>query len=788
MAESVTFVFRPGLRVDCFTNVRLCGLWDDQGHPVSTQVELPMVAALDAAGCPSFQATVAFDDTVAGQTLRWGIQADGPGYADRWMIAAGAERDGMVYREFVLGLGNQTQAYDLTVGRRLGANVVPTSRGDTLRFSVFAPNAQSVELVLADPSVGYIADDGTGATDMYPMTRDTSGIWSTGSEPDLAEVGHLIGKPYMYRVTKDDGSHAYRSDLFSRAQIGEGGFDPGGKPYGGLPCRLDGTKSCSLVVDPERVIEDNGDAVPAATFWADEVNPAKPLPVRTQDLLIYELHVGALGFGRPEAGTLDDALAFVDYLEDLGVNAVELLPIAEFQGFEGWGYSTSHFAAIEGSAGGADRLKHFVRKCHRHGIAVLLDVVYNHYDGDAERAEWQYDSNDPARNICYWYEGQPSDYPSPDGGYVDNQSTGFAPLYSEEMVRQIFVSSAAAFVTDLHIDGFRVDQTTAIHSYAVLHADGRPADAAKIAGIAFLRQWTQTLRLIKPGLFLTAEDHSGWSAVTQPFEQGGLGFDAAWYSDFYHHLVDFGDGGMEWAKLLRSAGYGDGRPLAMSAFAGALRGSANGKVVYTDSHDEAGNSHNSARTICLAVNNAPLVGDTRTWAEARVRVAAGLALLSAGTPMFFMGEEVGAQQPYRYDDFIHHREDFAGLKAGAGKNLFAFYKDLIALSCGSPAIRSRAIDVFLADDVNRVIGFRRWSGDEQVLVVASLNSAPFDHGYVMHDDAFNGTHWREVLNSDATIYGGRGLGNFGATLPATGGVFNPVIPATGLLVFRQVAG
>ncbi len=786
-------MFRPGLASPAFSNVRLCGLWDSHGRPSSAETQIVMAPVADAAGCPAFQVAVSFDDSVVGQTIRWGIRADGPGAADRWMIASGIVRDGgTVFLEFVLGAGDQTRAYDLTLGRSLGANIVPGPSGNILRFSVWAPNAKDVALVLADPSVGYVADDGTGIVRTLPMTREPTGVWSTGQDPILADIGHLVGKPYMYRITKDDGSVAYRSDLFSRAQIGQGGFDPDGKPYGGLPSLLDGTKSCSVVVDPERVVDENGDSIATATFWADEFDPAKPLPTQTQDLLIYELHVGALGFGRPEAGTLDDALAFVGYLEELGVNAVELLPIAEFQGYEGWGYSTSHFAAIEGSAGGADRLKHFVRKCHRHGIAVLLDVVYNHYDGDAERAEWQYDSNDPPKNIYYWYEGQPSDYqdaaghPFPDGGYVDNQSTGYAPRFSEEMVRQLFISSAAAFVTDFHVDGFRVDQTTAIHSYAVLHADGRPADAAKIAGIAFLRQWTQTLRLIKPGLFLTAEDHSGWAAVTQPFEQGGLGFDAAWYSDFYHHLVDFGDGGPEWAKLVRNAGYGDARALAMSAFAGALRGSADGKIVYTESHDEAGNGHDTARTICLAVNNAPLVGDTRTWAEARVRVAAGLSLLSAGTPMFFMGEEVGAQQPYRYNDFVQHREDFAGLKAGSGKNLFAFYKDLIALSCGSPAVRSRAIDVFLADDANRVIGFRRWSGDDEVLVVASLNPAPFDHGYVMHDAAFNGTHWHEVLNSDATAYGGHGLGNFGATLAAEGGAFNPVVPATGILVFHRV--
>jgi 1,4-alpha-glucan branching enzyme len=352
------------------------------------------------------------------------------------------------------------------------------------------------------------------------------------------------------------------------------------------------------------------------------------------------------------------------------------------------------------------------------------------------------------------------------------------------MVRQLFISSAAAFVTEFHVDGFRVDQTTSIHAYAKLHADGRPADRAKEAGIAFLRQWTQTMRLIKPGVFLTAEDHSGWAEVTRPYEQGGLGFDATWYSDFYHHLVDFGQGGSQWAKLLRNAGYGDGRPLAMSYFAGALASSGTGKVVYNDSHDEAGNSEGSARTIRLAVNNAPLVGETRFWAEARIRVAAALTLLSAGTPMFFMGEEVGAAEPYRYDDFLVHREDFRALRAGSGAALFRCYRDLITLGRESAAIRSRNIDILYTHDQNRILAFRRWQGNEDILVVASLNEGAFGNGYRIRHPALAGKGWREVFNSDAALYGGGDVGNGGRMLEPAGDELNPVIPASGVLVFR----
>jgi 1,4-alpha-glucan branching enzyme len=785
MAASVSFVFRPGLRSPLFSNVRLSGFWDAAGAPSATPALLRMAEAPDEMGCPAFHVDVDFPAASAGRAFRWGVLADHEDAANRWVVLSGEMQDGRFVRTFTLDGAGQSEHYDLTQCCALGANRVHNRAGQSsARFAVWAPNARAADLVFADPSIGYVADNGAGVVATIPMQKGQAGIWSTGDDPHLADFGRVLGRPYMFRIVKDDGSVAYRTDLFSRTQIGRGHFDPGGQPYGGLPSRLDGTKSCSIVVDPERVQDEMGARIAADAFWAEEFDPAKPLPTKVQDLIIYELHVGALGYGRPDAGTLNDAIAFIEHLAELGVNAVELLPIAEFQSEVGWGYATSHFGAIERSTGGADRLKHLVRACHRHGIAVILDVVYNHYSSDAERAQWQFDSNDHVRNVFYWYEGQPSDYDFPEGGYVDNESTGWAPRFSEEMVRQLFISSAAAFVTEFHIDGFRVDQTTSIHAYAKLHADGRPADRAREAGVAFLRQWTQTMRLIKPGLFLMAEDHSGWADVTKPYEQGGLGFDATWYSDFYHHLVDFGQGGSEWAKLLRNAGYGDERPLAMSYFAGALAQSGTGKVVYNDSHDEAGNSAGSARTIRLAVNNAPLVGETRFWAEARIRVAAALALLSAGTPMFFMGEEVGAAEPYRYDDFLVHREDFRALRAGSGRALFHCYRDLIALSRESAAIRSRNIEILYTHDENRIVAFRRWERNEDIVVLASLNERAFADGYRIRHASLAGRRWQEVFNSDAAAYGGAGMGNGGRALQPAGDELNPVLPASGILVFR----
>ena len=172
-----------------------------------------------------------------------------------------------------------------------------------------------------------------------------------------------------------------------------------------------------------------------------------------------------------------------------------------------------------------------------------------------------------------------------------------------------------------------------------------------------------------------------------------------------------------------------------------------------------------------AVNGAPLVGRAREFAEARCRVAFGLSLLSAGTPMFFMGEEIGARQPYRFNDFLSHRENLFGERAGNGARLFRFYQDLIRFSRRHPATRSQAIDVVHALGATRVIAFTRAAGGDQLFVVASLHNEPFLDGYIVQTDPsrlLDGS-WREVFNSDAAIYGGSNVGNFGADVPCSRG-------------------
>ena len=852
--STVTFTYFTGLVNPAFAAQRavLAGSWDAGGRHSHEWSRSQMERFVAKDGGIAFRATVELDSAEAGRTFQWGVALFLANGSERWAIPTETNdlRAQLArFREFRFGGAPQHEVYHLTHCRWLGANKRHSAAGTRAHFGVWAPNALKVEVVFArvwdanDPaqtptrdslpiervSGGYIGPGGEGidpALPVIPLARGVGGVWeSTGDEPALRDFAHLKHRAYLYRVTQEDGFVAYRTDLYSRCQIGYGAENPIKKtpielPYLGPVSRLDGTVSCSTVVDPDEVtrtfeeqerVWPERDTISAAEFWSDEFTD-RTVPARIEDLIIYELHVGALGFGNATAGTLADAMALLDHLESLHVNAVELLPMCEFGGAaENWGYATSHFFAIEYSEGGRDQYKHFVKECHRRGMAVIMDVVYNHYAHDAERAEYHYDSSLPENNLYYWYEGRSGDYqlhgsnatpagaPFPEGGYVDNMSTAWAPRYHAEMVRKMFISSAVALLEEFHVDGLRLDQTTSIHAYNVLKADGRPVGTANAFGAKLLRELGRTIRLVKPGTMLMAEDHSDWDQVTRPAEEDGMGFDARWYADFCHHLAGDTDKGSDYAKLIyRAAAEGAGATLQLDYFAGALRASADKKVVYCESHDEAGNSkgpfhdpnstdsdkhHTSHRSLVVAANGAPLVGDTRHYAEARCRYQWGVTVLSAGTPMLLFGEECGAVQRFKYNAVLPLREDLLGLAQREGHRLFTFYREINRLRLNHPALRSRNLEVVHVHNHNRVIAFRRWEGDQRMLVVTSLKDAPFSEGYTLRHEHLERGRWREVFNSDSARYGGNNAGNAGSVLRCDEEGLTVVIPFCSVLVF-----
>jgi 1,4-alpha-glucan branching enzyme len=797
------FIYDTGIRRKLFRNVRLRGSWDEHGKHSDSLSEHPMREVRGVDGALRYEAEVPLDAAQQGQAFEWSVRIDSGLGRDREGVVTEqlGEDHAALYRRFHLDRNNDEQRYYMTHVRRLGARKVRLKGRDGygLRFAVWAPNAQAVEAVFGDPACGYIADDGTGIDPKRPVIKlelGVDGVW-VGSPESIKELEHFedfVGAPYMYRIKREDGSVAYRTDLHSRAQLGRGDFNPEGKPYKGTPETLNGVVSCSLVVDTELVQADlSGDSkwISDEEFWKDEFDHSRPFPHRIDEMVIYELHVGSLGFGEDRPGSFDDAIEFLDHLLDLGVNAVELLPIAEASGTNTWGYGNSHHFAIESSAGGRDKFRHFVRACHQRGIAVLVDVVYNHYVPNGDRAQWYYDTTRDDHNMYYWYEGNSSDYPKSDGGYLDNLSTGYAPRFHDEMVRKLFISSAAALVIDFHVDGFRVDQTTSIHAYNVVHADGRPAGSANAAGAKFLRELSRTLRLIRPSTLLTCEDHSDWVLVTEHPDSAGLGFDATWYSNFYHNLIGDTGRGSECANLLRTAGMGGDGPLAMDHFAHVLAQTGRKTVVYHESHDEAGNSEHSGRTLMVAIaadGRAPKPeGDLRAVAEARCRVVAGITLLSAGTPMFLMGEEIGAAKDFLYEGFLANREDILGERRGAGKQLFRFYSELVGLRRRHQALATPNIEILHAHNEDRVLAFHRWKGPEHYIVVATLSNFGWPDGYKIPLPAPHaaGGCWREIFSSDWKEYGGQGVENPDELQPQNGQL-SLRVPARGFVVVRHV--
>jgi 1,4-alpha-glucan branching enzyme len=497
--QTVEFQFITGLKRAIFRNARLLGSWDGSGRYSDNWTESPMQEEIGADGCPIFKAAASLDLADQGKTFQWGVVLDGPQGANFWGIPTEVQDIHSVerHRQFRLdggGAASRVERYYFSYGRRLGANKHFTAGSATpgLCFAVWAPNAQSVEVVFGSAANGYIANEGCGIDPMRPVIKlsKTAGVvWDGLLEGEsLGDFETFKSQPYMYRIVNAQGQIVYRTDIFSRSQIGKGGINPVKASWPGTVDTLDGTVSCSVVIDPDGVrrnfestpLGEKPDLIPAEEFWATEFTSGLPVSTRLEDLVIYELHVGSLGFGKAGPGDLSDALNFLDHLVDLCVNAVELLPMAEFSGNASWGYGDSHPFCIESSAGGRDKYRHFVRECHRRGIAVIQDVVYNHYDPEAERAQSQYDSTAPEQNIYYWYEGHPSDYTFPDGGYLDNGSTGYAPRFWEEVVRQQFISSAVFLIEEMHVDGLRVDLTQGIHRDNALHADGRSIGNANV--------------------------------------------------------------------------------------------------------------------------------------------------------------------------------------------------------------------------------------------------------------------------------------------------------------------
>jgi maltooligosyltrehalose trehalohydrolase len=339
--------------------------------------------------------------------------------------------------------------------------------------------------------------------------------------------------------------------------------------------------------------------------------------------VVYELHVGTF----TQAGTFDSAIERLDYLVELGTTYVELMPVAAFPGGYGWGYDGASLFAVNELYGGPDGLKRLVDACHARGLAVLLDVVYNHFG--------------PVGNYSGRFGPYLTDkHRTPWGGAVNFEDWG-----SDE-VRRFFCDNALMWIRDYHIDGLRLDAVHEFVDRSAVHFMEQLADEVKDLSARLGRR-----------LVLIAESDLNDPRVVTARKIGGYGMDAQWSDDFHHALfallhsggrekgyyVDFGSVA-KLAKALTKTFVQDG---TYSRYRGRNHGrsvedlSPHQFLGYIQTHDQVGN-----RAIGDRVEQ--IVGMDRA------KVAAGIVLTAPFVPMIFQGEEFAASTPFQY--FADHED------------------------------------------------------------------------------------------------------------------------------------
>ncbi|HKV53728.1 MAG TPA: malto-oligosyltrehalose trehalohydrolase [Candidatus Binataceae bacterium] len=362
--------------------------------------------------------------------------------------------------------------------------------------------------------------------------------------------------------------------------------------------------------------------------WNDQRWNPQPL----SSAIIYELHVGTF----TQAGTFDAAIERLSYLTDLGVTHVELMPVAEFSGDRGWGYDGVDLYAPHHDYGGPDGLKRLVDACHVRGLAVVIDVVYNHFG--------------PSGNYLGRFGPYLTNhYRTPWGDAVNFDRRG-----SDE-VRRFLCDNALMWFSDYHIDALRIDAVHAIFDISATH---------------FLEQLASEVaaRSARLGRYLTliAESDLNDPRIVRPVEAGGYGIDAQWSDDFHHALHAYLSGEREGyygdfgtlTHLARALGNGYVYDGCYSEYRQRRHGrpavgiSGHRLVSYAQDHDQVGNRAKGDRSSML-MNGA------------RLRIAAALVLTSPFVPMLFQGEEWGASTPFLY--FSSHPEADLGRAVSEGR-------------------------------------------------------------------------------------------------------------------------
>lgn len=579
---------------------------------------------------------------------------------------------------------------------QIGANYLGDGRCE---FSVWAPSLQEVAVQIISPQQRLL-----------PMQRDEEGYWKV-TVSDIDPETQYYYKLEGVTDRADPASH----------------FQPQG------------------VHGPSQVVEHS------KFVWSDAGWSGVPL----ESMIIYELHVGTF----TSEGTFEGMIPHLKELSELGVNAIEIMPVAQFPGKRNWGYDGVYPFAVQNSYGGPEGFKKLVGACHQLGIAVILDVVYNHVGPEGNFF------GDFGPYFLSKYHGVWGDAMNLDDEYSDG-------------VRNFCLQNAAYWFQDYHIDGLRLDAIQGIYDLSAKH---------------FLQELAETTaahaQQLGRKLYLTAESDLNDVRVIRPIEVGGYGIDAQWCDDFHHSLhtlltgeqdryyQDFGK--CEHLEKSFREGFvysGQYAPHRKRRHGNSSQAEpASQFIVFSQTHDQTGNRIQGDRLSKLVSFEG-------------LKLAAGAVLLSPFIPFLFMGEEYGEEAPFLY--FVSHSDPelieairkskqeefkiFEGRgefrdpqspdtfnkcklnweeKTGKHKVLWEFYQQLIQLRRSIPALKkldNQSLEVS-SIEAEKLLFLRRWSESNQIFSI--MNFKAEDATFEVNIPSSN---WQKILDSSDPKWLGSG--------------------------------
>jgi 1,4-alpha-glucan branching enzyme len=557
----------------------------------------------------------------------------------------------------------------------MGSLVFDRKQVSGVAFRVWAPHADKV----------YVTGDFNNAdweSDAYAMEKEKDGNWYR------EVIGAKAGDRYHYVIEKGDQEWIKR--------------DPYGK-------KLTEDQRSTIIYDPNEYEWQNED------FQLPSWN----------ELVLYEIHVGTFNvrnLNNNKPATFKDCLKKIPYLKKLGINAISLMPIISFAGEYSWGYNSTDIFSVENTYGGPDDFKLFIDECHKNGIAVILDLVYNHAGPD-NLDIWQFDGwSEDGKGGLYFYQDYKAQTPWGDTRYD----------YGRGEVRNYLRDNVTMWLEEYRLDGLRFDATHYIRKVdPTLSGDDIPE------GWSLLQWLNEEKNRLFPWKISIAEDISNEPWVVKTVGEGGAGFDAQWDTSFVKIIR---------AQLIASEDGNRNMYDVKRAIERNYNNAAFQRVIYTESHDDVANGEaRLTYEIDLTEDH-----NRSFFSKKRSILGAGIVLTSPGIPMIFQGQEM------LEDMWFEDTDPIDWFLAQKYKGIIHAYRDLIRLRRNkfenTRGLQGQHCDVFHVNDEQKVIAYHRWdeggAGDDVVIIASFSNNAYENYNIGMPRPGI----WKVRFNSSSRLY------------------------------------